>query len=173
MPGLLLLLPFFLIRFGLLSLLNKSAVQRAAYFAPLAAQEKPVYWLYQLSNAAIVLYLIFLTVRRSPVWVFYAGLAVYAAGLTLLAVSVVNFAVPAANGFNKNGLYRFSRNPMYLAYFLYFVGCVLLTGSVLLLVFVLLFQITAHWIIRAEERWCLEKFGEEYRQYMRAVRRYL
>ena len=34
------------------------------------------------------------------------------------------------------------------------------------------FQGSAHWIILAEERWCLKNFGESYRQYMRRVHRY-
>jgi len=35
MNGFLLLIPFFLIRFGLLSFLNKQALPRAAHFAPM------------------------------------------------------------------------------------------------------------------------------------------
>lgn len=171
--GFLLLLPFFFIRFGLLALLNKQAVGRAAYFAPLVEKEKPAYLLYQFSNGAILLYLFFLHISFSPAWLFYIGAAVFAAGTLLLIASIVNFASPAANGFNQNGLYRFSRNPMYVAYFLFFLGCALLTRSLVLLGLVLVFQIAAHWIILSEERWCLEKFGEEYSAYMQRVRRYV
>ena len=53
------------------------------------------------------------------------------------------------------------------------LGCVLLTRSRLLAALVLLFQLSEHWIILAEERWCLEKFGPEYRLYCARVRRYL
>lgn len=38
---------------------------------------------------------------------------------------------------------------------------------------ILLFQISAHRIILAEERWCEKKFGEDYRTYRKKVRRYL
>ena len=68
--GIFLLVPFFLIRFGLLSILNKEAVRRAAFFAPLSAGEKGAYGVYQISNVAILVYLIFLAVRRMPVWSF-------------------------------------------------------------------------------------------------------
>ena len=171
--GFLLLTPFFLIRFGLLALLDREAVGRAAHFAPVRGGERTAYWLYQMANAAIVLSLLFLTVRRAPVWLFAAGLTVYLAGVLLLGVSVVNFAAPEKNGLNQRGLYRVSRNPMYVAYFVYFLGCVLLTQSPLLFAFVLVFQIAAHWIIRAEERWCVQTFGGAYLQYMERVRRYL
>ena len=73
----------------------------------------------------------------------------------------------------EDGLYRFSRNPMYVSYFVYFAGCVLLTRSRLLAALVLLFQLSEHWIILAEERWCREQFGAPYEAYRKRVRRYL
>ena len=173
MMGILLLVPFFLIRFGLLARLDREALKRAAYFAPLTKREKAPYWVYQLSNAAIFACLCFLKVRSAPTWLFVAALAVTLAGLLLLLGSVINFASPAENGMNQSGLYRFSRNPMYVAYFVFFTGCALLTQSPLLFAVVLLFQISAHWIIRAEERWCAGQFGEAYLHYMKRVRRYL
>lgn len=171
--GILLLIPFFLIRFGLLAVLNKDAVRRAARFAPMERRERPAYWAYQLSNAAILLSLFFLTPQTAPPALFWAGAAVYGLGTILLAIAMVNFAAPAADGMNKRGLYRVSRNPMYLAYFLFFLGCALLTQSPVLLGFVLVFQISAHWIILAEERWCIQTFGQAYLDYMHNVRRYL
>lgn len=148
MNGFLLLIPFLLIRFGVLNLLNKDGLKRAAFFAPLMGTEKTAYW-------------------------FYAGLAIYALGIVLCLASVFNFANPAGNGINVKGLYRFSRNPMYVAYFICFLGCVLLTQSLLLFIILLIFQISAHWIILSEERWCIKEFGEEYKSYMNKVRRYI
>ncbi len=171
--GFLLLLPFFLVRFGLLSLLSKEALKRAAFFAPPDGREKAAYGLYQISNAAIILCFPFLQIERLPAYVFVLGLIVYTLGLTLLTVSVVNFAFPSDDGVNRTGLYGLSRNPMYVAYFVFFIGCALMTQSLILLAFVLIFQIAAHWIILSEERWCVQQFGEPYRQYMRRVRRYL
>lgn len=169
----LLLLPFFLIRFALLSQLDRKAVQRAAHFAPLPGRERIAYWLYQLATAALILGPFFCRVKCRPVWLFAVGLAVYLTGVILLTAAVINFAAPDASGVNQNGLYRLSRNPMYVAYFIFFMGCVLLTQSRILLAFVLLFQITAHRIILAEERWCIRTFGDAYRQYMARVSRYL
>lgn len=139
----------------------------------MVSKEMIAYWLYQISNVAIILYLCFLKVSIEPVWLFYIGIFVYSIGLILCTMSMIHFAKPSNQGLNVNGLYRYSRNPMYIAYFIYFWGCVILTHSLLLAVFVLIFQITSHWIIRAEERWCIENFGETYTSYMNRVRRYL
>ena len=85
----------------------------------------------------------------------------------------MSFGRPSPGPFREGGLYRFSRNPMYVSYFVYFAGCVLLTRSRLLAALVLLFQLSEHWIILAEERWCREQFGAPYEAYRKRVRRYL
>lgn len=112
-------------------------------------------------------------IQTTPPLLFFAGTSLLVIGALLLLASVISFAAPAADGMNKNGLYRRSRNPMYVAYFIYFMGCVFITQSLLLLGFVLVFQISAHWIILAEERWCVQQFGRDYLAYMERVRRYL
>lgn len=172
MNGFLLLTPFILIRFGLLHMLSKEGLKRAASFAPLIGKEKIAYWFYQISNVLFFVYLFFLKVTIDSYW-FYAGLVTYGLGVLLCIASVFNFAKPAEDGINLNGLYRISRNPMYMAYFIYFLGCVLLTRSLLLLAILMVFQISSHWIILSEERWCIKKFGEEYKNYMNTVRRYV
>ena len=171
--GFLLLVPFFLVRFTLLKARDREAVSRAAHFPALQGGERLAYWVYQISTAGILFRI--LTARvwtEEPAAVFAGGLILYLAGLGLLAKAVVDFAAPAPKGLHRNGLYRFSRNPMYLAYFVFFLGCVLLTQSLLLLGLLAAFQLSTHWIILAEERWCWERFGEEYLAYTKQVRRY-
>ena len=62
MNGFFLLLPFLAVRFGLLGGLNKNAIRRAGYFAPLQGNEKIAYYIYQISNIGMFIYLIFLKV---------------------------------------------------------------------------------------------------------------
>lgn len=171
--GVLLLLPFFLLRFGLLAHLDRAAVNRAAYFAPMRGGERAAYWIYQISNIAILVRILFAGIQTASGPLLCGGLTLYLAGLVLLALSVLAFAAPSESGVRQNGVYRVSRNPMYLAYFLYFLGCALLIRSPLLAVLVLVFQVSAHWIILAEEQWCVRQFGESYIAYAKTVRRYL
>lgn len=173
MNGFLLMVPFFGVRFGLLGVLGKEAVHRAAHFAPMYGRERAAYFVYQLATAAVVVYPAFLTVKPGLTWTFLLGLLCGGLGLILCIVSMGAFARPDDRGMCAGGIYRLSRNPMYLGYFLYFAGCALMTASPVLMGVVLIFQISAHWIVLAEERWCLEHFGESYRRYMKQVRRYL
>lgn len=172
MNAFLLMIPIFLIRFGLLKMINKDALNRAAFFAPLEGSEKTAYLFYQLSNTFIILYSVFLRIRtKTPL--FFIALFIYILGIIVLTISTVDFAKPNQSGINTNGIYKISRNPMYIGYFIYFLGCVLITHSILLLISLLVFQISAHWIILSEERWCIDKFGTDYINYMNNVKRYI
>lgn len=166
------LIPIIFIRYGLMAIVNKAALKRAALFAPLIGKERAAYWIYQITGLAIMIYLFFLTVKADGFW-FYAGLCVYIAGTALYSISVIDFTKPQTGEINTKGLYRISRNPMYIAYFIYFLGCAMMVRSVILICILLVFQVSAHFIILSEERWCIGKFGEEYKDYMSRVRRYL
>ncbi|ABR47615.1 conserved hypothetical protein [Alkaliphilus metalliredigens QYMF] len=172
MNAFLTVIPIILIRYGLLNVINKESLKRASLFAPLVGREKVAFWVYQITTTIILLYLLLLKIKTDSEW-FYIGLIVYSIGLILYAVSTVNYAKPKMNGINLNGLYQVSRNPMYVAYFIYFLGCVFLTRSGVLLALLISFQISVHWIILSEERWCIREFGEEYIKYMNKVRRYI
>jgi protein-S-isoprenylcysteine O-methyltransferase Ste14 len=72
-----------------------------------------------------------------------------------------------------SGPYRFSRNPLYVAITLLFLGLTMLLNSwwgVILLVPVLL--ILHFGVVRREEKYLEQKFGEEYTAYRTRVRRY-
>lgn len=172
MNAIILLIPILFLRYGLLRMLSKKALIRASFFAPLSGRERIAFWVYQISTALILLYLLLLKIKTDSKW-FYIGLAIYGLGTFLYTASIINYAMPNNNGINLNGLYRVSRNPMYVAYFIYFLGCVILTSSWILFALLIVFQVSAHWIILSEEKWCIKNFGEEYIKYMHEVRRYI
>ncbi|SJZ98953.1 methyltransferase family protein [Anaerorhabdus furcosa] len=172
MNGFWLLVPFLLIRFVYLSKLNKHAIKRAAHFPNMQGYEVIAYYIYQFSTIGLCLYLIFLKIDNYTSWLFFSGVIIYCLGLILCTLTIHDFAKPSSTGINRNGIYRYSRNPMYVSYFFIFVGCALLTESILLLIIVLIFQISSHWIILSEEKWCKDQFKEEYIQYMKSVKRY-
>src|SRR5262249_19094110 len=74
----------------------------------------------------------------------------------------------------RHGLYRWTRNPMYVGAVLLVSGVAILLGSLTpLLVAVLFALILQEGFIRHEERLLEQRFGEEYRAYRRSVRRWL
>ena len=68
------------------------------------------------------------------------------------------------------GLYRYVRNPMYLAVIAAVVGQALLFGQVLLLVYAAIAGAAMFTFVRAyEEPYLSERFGAEYEAYRRGV----
>lgn len=166
-----LLLPLLIIRYPFLALLHKKALARAAFFPAREGIETLMYWVYQASTLLMVVYLFFLKIQTSRLWLA-VGLPVYGLGVLLLVLSALGFSRAREDGFSQTGLYRFSRNPMYVAYFVYFLGCALLSRSLLFFVLLCVFQLSCHWIILSEERWCRQRYGEAYLLYCQKVRRY-
>lgn len=166
------LIPLVLIRYGLMGLWGGDALRRAAHFPAAEGIERAFAWLYQLSSLCLIALPFFLRVDAAS-RLFIPGLAAYGLGVPVLAKATIDFARPQQGGFRQAGLYRVSRNPMYVGYALYFLGCALLTASWAMLAAFLLLQISTHFLILSEERWCRMAFGEAYKAYMERVRRYV
>lgn len=73
------------------------------------------------------------------------------------------------------GLYRFSRNPMYLGFVTALIGVALISGAAIssFLWVLLFFIITNKWYIDFEEKAMTEAFGQEYEDYCKRVRRWI
>ncbi len=72
------------------------------------------------------------------------------------------------------GLYRFTRNPMYLGLLIMLAGWSVYLGNLAALALLPLFVLViSRWQIVPEERVLEQKFGDEYLAYKRSVRRWL
>ena len=76
-------------------------------------------------------------------------------------------------GLHQAGLYRFSRNPQIVAYFFVVVGYSLLWPSLLGAIWVALYLVIAHMMVRTEEQHLASVFGDEYREYCDGTPRYV
>ena len=72
------------------------------------------------------------------------------------------------------GLYRFTRNPMYLGLLIVLTGWSIYLGNITALFVLPLFALViTYWQIVPEERVLEQKFGDHYLAYKRSVRRWL
>lgn len=104
------------------------------------------------------------------------------AALYILSRSLVQFirtkntviTVRAASSLQKTGIYRLTRNPMYLGLALIYLGLACLIGKWWnILLFPLLLLTVQEFVIRREEKYLTRRFGREYDEYRNAVRRWL
>ncbi len=108
----------------------------------------------------------------------------------LLGVMGFAIALPALFGFRRagtspepwnpstvlvtGGVYRFSRNPMYVGLAFVYLGITAAFGGIWMFAFLIPVLATMHYgVIAREERYLRELFGEPYRQYCDIVRRWL
>lgn len=71
------------------------------------------------------------------------------------------------------GLYKYSRNPMYLCHLIIFLGEFFLFGSLLLIVYLILFWLIVNlMVIFLEEPDLKKRFGKEYSDYCHRVPRW-
>lgn len=72
-----------------------------------------------------------------------------------------------------SGPYRYSRNPQYVAYFLFLLGYALIGRTVLAWVALVLYWLVVHLIVLIEEEHLERTFGDAYRAYKQRTPRYL
>jgi protein-S-isoprenylcysteine O-methyltransferase Ste14 len=74
----------------------------------------------------------------------------------------------------SHGLYRFTRNPMYVGFALWTLGLAILVDSAWMLLAVPIGLLLVHrLVVRREESYLERKFGGEYLAYKRRVRRWI
>jgi len=72
------------------------------------------------------------------------------------------------------GIYRFTRNPIYVGFILIVVAIAVVANSVwLLLASIALFLVLHFGVVKPEERYLSAKFGDTYDDYRRRVRRWI
>jgi protein-S-isoprenylcysteine O-methyltransferase Ste14 len=101
------------------------------------------------------------------------GVVLYLLGMALFAASLkVIVQTPPGEPFS-NGPYRFSRNPLYVAATIVFMGICVATASIVLAVYLAIAALPQHLMILAEERICREKYGAVFERYLCQVPRYI
>jgi len=119
-----------------------------------------------------VAYSIFLPLQLGTIW-FYAGLSIFLTGLVVLTAATVNFAATPMDVPITRGIYHYSRHPLYLASLLIYLSVGIASASwVFLLVFVVQ-SVSIRLAAVGEERFCLGKYGDAYREYIDRTPRWL
>lgn len=137
----------------------------------------PVYASLSIAYGALTLFLTWyfyplFTITSVPeIGLITAGLVFLAAGLAFFLFSVI--AVTRAYNADHlvtSGVYRFCRHPLYAAWAVLIVpGIALLAKSWICLTVPLLMCVILRLLVVKEERYLLQIFGDQYREYMRRV----
>ena len=117
-------------------------------------------------------YSIFLPFKLGTIW-FIIGLIIFSLGLIINAVASINFAKTPINEPVSGGAYRYSRHPIYTALVLIFLGVSIASASWVFLLLTVLMAVLVSLSIADEEHYCLDKYGDTYREYMNRTPRWI
>jgi protein-S-isoprenylcysteine O-methyltransferase Ste14 len=118
------------------------------------------------------IYAVFLPLRLGMAWL-YSGLVIYLFGVAFSIVAVLNFATSPKDKVITKGLYGISRNPVYIGLILMQVGLGIICSSWLYLLLTLVLLILLNENLSAEERYCLYRYRDSYRQYKNKTPRWI
>lgn len=166
------LIPFGLIRIVYFRIIDKVGYQRAQKFAPFAKGKQIYYGFYQICQLFL---LVIPLAERIYLYssIDFLAAVLYLAGLIIIALAIHAFSQSDKDGLSQSGIYRYSRHPMYVGYFFFYLGLGLWMRSIPYLITLVLFQLLTHQMVLAEEAWCLKEFGSAYQNYMKKTPRYL
>jgi len=121
-----------------------------------------------------------LPLAARPDWVGWAAIGFWVCGFVLLLAGRLtmgdSFRIGSpqeTTGLRVDGLFKASRNPMYLGVFATLLAATLYTLNPLVLLVAIFIGAVHHRIVLAEEAYMREAFGGEYAEYCRRVPRYL
>jgi len=117
-------------------------------------------------------YSIFLPFQLETIW-FYIGLFIFFVGAILMIIATLNFITTASEQMITRGVYRFSRHPMYLTIILICLGAGIASLSFLFILLTIVMAFCLHKEALIEERYCLDKYGGAYQEYVNNVPRWI
>lgn len=132
----------------------------------------------------IVLFLMMLGFKlvddKSIMFNRYISVFILFIGLVFTVISLINLGKSIRLGLptddtelKTNGLYKYSRNPMYVGFDLITLAAMIYTLHWMIIILGVYSLITYHLIIKGEENFLMKRFGDAYKQYQLKVRRYL
>lgn len=108
--------------------------------------------------------------------VSWIGLSFWLLGIATNLAAVHSYA--HTRGANTIGVYRYSRNPMYVGASSLLLGLLLMGlpvagWNMVLLAYFIISMVYLHWTVMLEEKFLTHKYGDSYRDYMGRTARYV
>jgi len=117
-------------------------------------------------------YSIFLPLKLDTIW-FLVGLFIYLLGVAFDFMASVSWATSPLDKPIAGGVYRISRNPMDFGNFLVIIGLGIVCISWVFLLLGVVGITLMNMKVVSEERFCLKKYGDEYREYLDRTPRWI
>jgi len=128
-----------------------------------------------MSMTAVIfgfIYSIFLPIKYNTIW-YYIGGSFFLFGIILYFFIIVSLRNASIDKPLSHGPYRFSRHPIYVSMLFIFISVIIMCLSWVFMILLLLLLVHLILSIPAEEKFCIELYGDTYREYMKKTSRWI
>jgi len=147
----------------------KNVAKKAASSAP---TYKRLGYAISIVFYSLAVYSVFLPLEIGTIWL-YSGLCIYSLGVAFDVMAMTSFARTPLDQPVTQGVYRFSRNPIYVGQFLVCMGIGIACLSWIFLLYGIAFIFLCNLFVSAEEQFCLQRYGNAYLEYMKKTPRWI
>lgn len=136
-----------------------------------SGKDKINYMICSLLQMSLLILSVFVPVKVDMGWLL-TGALIYFLSLAGFIWSIHSYASAPADKVICNGIYRWSRNPMYVCYFASVLGTCIASASLWMLIILIALILVTHRSILGEEQFCERTYGEAYMAYKEKTPRY-
>jgi len=158
---------FLLLNAGFISLFPKHNIEKFVKMPKVKNYTK----LNQITYYLLFAVSIFVPLKTGTLY-FYVGLILFILGILFYTISLLYFEISEYHLPVTGGIYKFSRHPVYVSFFIINLG--MITASISIIVFIIAFLhfYSLKFIIKEEENICKRKYGNLYSDYKQKTKRY-
>lgn len=103
---------------------------------------------------------------------FNFGMFTFIFSFVAYITSLLNYATSKPDRPVTKGIYKLSRNPQQIATIFMWIGIGIMTNCLLIIVICLIQFFTVYPTFKAQEKFCIDKYGNDYIEYMKVAPRY-
>jgi len=115
------------------------------------------------------------------IWIKYIGIIFCITSLVIFLLALISFGKAWRIGIDEtnsnelitSGIFKYSRNPVFLFMDLYSIGIMLIYPNIIFIIIMICTIFCIHIQILQEEKFLINKFSNKYIEYMKKTRRYI
>ena len=103
---------------------------------------------------------------------FVIGIITFILSFVAYIISLMNYATSIPDKPVTTGIYKLSRNPQQITTIFMWIGIGIMTNCLLIIVVCSIQLFTVYPTFKAQENFCIDKYGDDYIEYMKVAPRY-